>query len=213
MGKGLSLILLFVLILSWQVDAEAKKKKRPCRCKPNPISCSRNKKDIIGSQSQSSANANQQTTSAPTESSVQSDIKDKQTTKNVGEGFKTIVEGSRVLNGWSLIIIAASIAAIVSTSYIRPHNKRIRAIYLLFLPGWILLSWSVYYGDAVSRRYMAALMISDEKNLKQIGESINSDFSSQITLLQFGLLFFAVWLFWFLCWWVFGDWSIGKTKA
>lgn len=132
--------------------------------------------------------------------------------KNLREGLKTIAEGSRTLIGWGLAIIAASVAAIVSTSYIRPHNKKIRLIYLLFIPGWLLISLSIYYGDKVSRRYIAATLVTKNEILRAIGNNINSEFSSQLAFLQLSLFFFSIWLLLFLLWWVFGSWSTAAEQ-
>ncbi len=117
---------------------------------------------------------------------------------NLREGLKAMNEGSRTLVGWCLVIIAASVAAIVSTSYLRPLSLYARLMYLLYIFGWLCLALSIYYGDKVSRRAIAAVFSPDGARLSQIGFAMNSDFDYQR-----GLFFFAVWLLIYLLWWIF----------
>ena len=51
------------------------------------------------------------------------------------DGLEVVVHGSQLLVTWALMIVAGSIAAIISTSYIRPNNDKVRLIYLLFIKG------------------------------------------------------------------------------
>jgi hypothetical protein len=124
---------------------------------------------------------------------------------NLREGLKEMAEDSRTLTGWALAIIAASIVAIASTSYFRPLSRRLRAFYLLFIPGWVLVAMSVYNGDKISRRYAAAAFAQKREALLKIGDYMNTEFASQLTYLHVGLIVFAVWLLFFILWWVFGD--------
>lgn len=124
---------------------------------------------------------------------------------NLREGMKVIAEGSRAISGWALLIIGASIVAIVGTSYMRPLNLRVRLTYLLFIPGWVLIGLSSYYGDWVSRRYMAAAVALQEDRLRSILVKVNTEFAAQLFYFQSGLLVFSVWLILFLLWWVFGS--------
>lgn len=132
--------------------------------------------------------------------------------KTLKDGFNTIAEGSRSLAGWGLLIIAASVAAIVGTSYIRPIDRRVRCVYLLFVPGWVFVARSIYYGDQISRRHMAALFANSETSLSDIGFAINSDFGKQLWSLRAGLIVFFVWLVFFLFWWIFGNWSTSTNQ-
>ena len=122
-------------------------------------------------------------------------------------GLEQISSGSAVLVTWALAVVAGSVATIVSTSYLRPMNRAMRSIYLLFIPGWLLLGLSIYYGEKISRRYMAAKLVPQE-NLSKIAKLVNQDFGNQRLMLEIGLLIFALWLIAFLIWWVFGDWSV-----
>jgi len=132
---------------------------------------------------------------------------------NLREGLKEMAEDSRTLTGWALAIIAASIVAIASTSYFRPLSRRVRAFYLLFIPGWVLIALSVYNGDKISRRYAAAAFAQKREPLLRIGDFMNTEFASQLTYLHVGLIFFAIWLLFFILWWVFGDSSPSTRKS
>lgn len=120
------------------------------------------------------------------------------------EAFKIVADDSRTLVGWCLTIIAASVATIVSTSYLRPRSKKVRLAYLLFILGWILCFLSMYYGDRVAGGYRASLFANSDF-LFEIGRDINSNFIQQIRFLYVGLSVFFVWLILFLLWWIFSD--------
>lgn len=132
--------------------------------------------------------------------------------RTLKDGFNIIAQGSISLAGWGLLIIGASIAAIVSTSYIRPLDRKARCMYLLFIPGWIFIARSIYYGDQISRRHMAALFANSENSLSNIGLAINGDFDKQLWSLQAALIIFSVWLVFFLLWWIFGNWSTSTNQ-
>lgn len=124
------------------------------------------------------------------------------------EGIKSIVDESNVLSGWALAILGGTILILVSTSYIRPTAKRIRLVYLLFIPGWFFLAYSMYYGDSISRQYIAAVFTSNEEILMTIGFNINAEFARQLNNFSFGIMTFIIWLVTYLCWWIFGNWTI-----
>ena len=128
------------------------------------------------------------------------------------EGLKNMSDDARGNMGWALTLIGASVLAIVSTSYMRPLSRKFRYVYLLFLPGWILLSWSIYEGDKVCRRYTAATFAPNRKRLLEIGDLMNTNFDSQLTLFHWALLFFAIWLLVYLLWWVVTDVPVVKEK-
>lgn len=121
------------------------------------------------------------------------------------EGLKAIAEESRALVGWGIALIGASVIAIASSSYFRPLDLRIRLVYLLFVPGWFSIVLSARNGESVSRRFAAASFAQNRQMLLDIGNSINVEFGSQLTYLQWGLGFFFVWLFVFILWWIFGN--------
>ena len=158
------------------------------------ICCNRN---VLETKAQTSS-----ASPSPTEA-VQGSSSD--TDRYLREGLKGIAEQSRALSGWGLTIIGASIIAIASTSYFRPRHKRVRLIYLLFLPGWLFIGLSIRSGDKVSRRFAAGAFAQERKLLREIGSLMNGDFASQLTCFQWGLTFFSVWLIAFTIWWIASD--------
>lgn len=121
------------------------------------------------------------------------------------EGLKSMAEESRNLTGWGLAIIGASIIGIASTSYMRPPSRRVRLIYLLFIPGWLLTAWSVYNGDQITRSHSAAIFAKNRELLGDIGSLMNTQFINQLSHLQWGLAFFGIWLLVYAIWWIFAD--------
>lgn len=115
--------------------------------------------------------------------------------------MKIVVDESNQLITWVLTLGAGSIAAMVSTSFIHPP-RRARYIYLLFLPGWLFLGLSIFFGKRVIGHYMAALLGREEYH-RDIAKAINKAFACQQDMLYVGLAFFALWLIFFLFWWVF----------
>jgi hypothetical protein len=118
------------------------------------------------------------------------------------EAIKVIAESTQVHITWALSIIGGSIATILGTSYLSPQIKRFRMVYLLFIPGWALLSISIYYGDLVSRRYIAAGFVAPEQ-LSDIVRAMNADYEMQQWTLFAAIVVFIIWLISYLVWWIF----------
>jgi hypothetical protein len=119
------------------------------------------------------------------------------------EGIQSVAAGSATMVSWALAVAGGSIVTIVSTSYLRPP-LRMRSVYLLFLPGWLLLGMSTYFGDAISRGYLAAQFVPVDL-LPTIARSINHEYVRQQDFLSYGLIVFGLWLVVFLLWWVFDE--------
>jgi hypothetical protein len=114
------------------------------------------------------------------------------------------------LSQWDLLIIAGSLVVIVSTSYYRPGTRGVRAAYLLFLPAWSFLAFSIYQGIQVQGSYVAFLVAArgDPNNhakLDQIALNMETATRYQIQGLEFALLCLAVWLVVYIAWWVFSE--------
>jgi hypothetical protein len=96
---------------------------------------------------------------------------------------------------------------VISTSYYRPNDRRMRAAYFLFIPTWFSLAMSVYQGISVQRSYVAYLVASrgspQPKLLEQIAVNMTSATRSQILSLEIALVFAGVWLLAYILWWVF----------
>lgn len=118
------------------------------------------------------------------------------------EGIDLVVQSTQDHITWALSVLGGSIAAIIGTAYVSPTRRLLRSWYLLFVPGWILLSASIYYGDLVSRRHIATKFVADE-NVLMIVKAINSDYVMQQRLLFAAIVIFTIWLIGYLLWWIF----------
>jgi hypothetical protein len=110
---------------------------------------------------------------------------------------------AQTLSGWALLILGGSILALVGTSYRHP-NGRCRWMYALFLPGWILLTLSMYYGVAVQRAYLGYLFSPPSPTkLNDIRDALNDDAMCQIRAIEAAIMCFGIWLVGYLAWWLF----------
>jgi len=116
--------------------------------------------------------------------------------------FAAVAASAQTLMGWALLIIGGSVVAIVQRCYVRPASRSVRRIYGLFVPGWIFLALSIYWGTRVQGVYLAALFVN-HPDVPQLKFTINSDYADQIQSLRYGLSFFSVWLVVYLLWWIF----------
>jgi hypothetical protein len=123
--------------------------------------------------------------------------------------MKLAADGSATMTTWALSTIGGSIAAIVSTSYLRPTGQRIRLIYLLYLPAWACLGFSIFWGHVLERRHIAAHFVPPTQ-LQKIAELMSDDYRYQQDFLAIGLGIFGIWLTCFLFWWVMGNWRTGN---
>jgi hypothetical protein len=128
------------------------------------------------------------------------------------EAAQTLAQG---LSQWSLLIIGGSLVIIVSTSYYRPANSRVRAAYFLFVPSWLCLAISIYQGIRVQRSYVAYLVGSRQgpnaQLSNQIAETMADATRKQILSLQIALVFVGIWLVIYVFWWVMSAQPGGKT--
>ena len=72
----------------------------------------------------------------------------------------------------------------------------------LFIPAWVCLALSIYFGDRVQRGAITVKMVN--KNLvADIHQQINGDFDRQLRFLTWAGAILVIWLFAYLVWWVF----------
>lgn len=90
---------------------------------------------------------------------------------------------------------------VVGTSHVSPATPLSRSFYLLLIPAWGLLAASIYYGDSVHRRAIAALMVKEEL-VPTISRKINEDFICQMNLMMWGGGCLSIWLLCYLYWWI-----------
>jgi hypothetical protein len=122
---------------------------------------------------------------------------------DLATGLKAVVESSSTMVTWALAVGAGSVAAIVSTSYLRPQQLWARLIYLLFPVGWLFFAISIYHGNSIAREGVAAQLIHSDDNLRTIGSLMNTEYIHQQTDLTIGFAVFALWLLLYLGWWIF----------
>jgi len=120
------------------------------------------------------------------------------------------------LSQWDLLIVGGSLVIIVSTSYYRPASLRMRAAYLLFLPAWCCLAYSIYQGIVVQRSYVAYLVAARGKantqdTIMAIAKRMETATAGQIDGLQYALVCLGAWLLAYMAWWVLTD-KIEKEK-
>jgi hypothetical protein len=120
--------------------------------------------------------------------------------------FEGALALAQSLSQWGLLILGGSLVLIVSTSYYRPKDLKMRSTYFLFIPTWICLAYSVYQGAAVQQSYVAYLVATrgtpSQSTLDKIAENITNATRHQILSLEFALLFGAIWLLIYLVWWI-----------
>ena len=102
---------------------------------------------------------------------------------------------------WTLMLLAGTLLTVVGTSHVSPETTKGRSFYLLLIPGWAVLVASMYFGDRVQRRAISALMVDDE-TLRDTHRSINADFNLQLNLMLIGGGFLALWLLFYVVWWI-----------
>jgi hypothetical protein len=118
--------------------------------------------------------------------------------------LKQIVDSSAQLSTSALAIFGGTVAVIVGTSYRRPKQLRWRLPFLLFVPGWILLGHSMYLGNTIASRYLAATMVKQSEWMA-IATRVNDDYGNQQASLLAALFFFGAWLVVYLLYWVLSD--------
>jgi hypothetical protein len=128
----------------------------------------------------------------------QSTIPDKGTAK----ALEAAAAFCQSLTQWTFVIIGGSLLAVVGTSYYRPAQLWIRSMYILFLPSWIFLARSIYFGIRTQEAYVAYLLVTST-TLQGAAFAINQDAEKQIWCMELGLLGLSIWLVLYLIWWIF----------
>ena len=114
---------------------------------------------------------------------------------------------SQTLSQWALLIVAGSIVVLVGSSYRRPRILTYRLIYMCFLPGWLFLGYSLYYGMQVQQKYVAFILKTsrDATDTSRMAEAIRSFLGCQRWSLEWALVSFGLWLVLYLLWWLFNQ--------
>jgi hypothetical protein len=119
------------------------------------------------------------------------------------DALRQVMASSSQLSAWALAIIGGSVAVIVGTSYRRPDALRWRIPYLLFLPGWACIGYSLYLGNKLVGSYLAAIMGRNQELISSIASQVNDMYAGQRIYLLLSLVFFGLWLLIYLLSWIF----------
>ena len=117
----------------------------------------------------------------------------------------TIAQSSSTIVGWCVMALGGTFIVILSSSFVRPKELYWRLSYLLFLPAWVCLIWSVKKGDEIAGRIIAAT-VAKENSLdiyNKTMSAINQNFVTQRDLFIASLCFLFLWLCIYLVWFVF----------
>ena len=147
------------------------------------------------------------------------------------EALKSITEYSNYINDLAFKLVVATLAIILTTSYVKPVAKKWKIIYLVFIPGWLFLYFSISNNVKLNRSALMAQVIYNDidsfkkynkidsvaisdtvsvinkkvTNLNQTFVEVNSSFSRQLNFFKCSLIAFAIWLLAYLFWWIFFD--------
>src|SRR5262249_33945869 len=98
---------------------------------------------------------------------------------------------SETLSQWALLIATRSILILVGKDYHGPQETPWRYIYVLLLPGWIFLGFSLYYGMTIQQEYVGYSLEMSAQNaaveLSKLAEQIRDNLICQRTTLQWAL--------------------------
>jgi hypothetical protein len=117
---------------------------------------------------------------------------------NPVDGMRIAIDLSQRWSQWSVLVFGGSLALVLSTSYRRPRPKWTRWSYLLYLPGWALLAVSIHEGSQAQRALAAYVLTRNSESIRFLNDSL----MSQLTMMQWGFLAFASWMFIFLVCWI-----------
>src|SRR5712692_4459589 len=126
------------------------------------------------------------------------------------KAFEGAVSLAQTLTQWAFLIFGGSVALLVGSSPLK-HSGRLKYAYFLFLPGWFLLAISLYWGRSVQGVYLAFLFQMNP-NVSQLRQAANHDAYWQMRTLEIGLGFFALWLLFYIFWWVLTDLKVDAER-
>lgn len=120
--------------------------------------------------------------------------------------IRGVEEISKPMQGWGLLILGSSILIVISSDYIRPTRK-MRRIYLFFLPGWICILISMYFGMDISQCLVGTLMAgkTDAIGIAKLAKEANDDFGWLQFYFKLSIICFSIWLVIILFYWVLND--------
>ncbi|MDB4903230.1 MAG: hypothetical protein JWQ63_2511 [Mucilaginibacter sp.] len=116
------------------------------------------------------------------------------------EALKIVNEESNRISGWCLLIIGGSILAILHKDYLKLEEDK--WLYFIYILGWLSLCLSIYWGQIVTRGYLASLFVTPDL-LDSVSEKVNIQFAKQLSWFMAGVIIFAAWMIIFLTLWIF----------
>jgi hypothetical protein len=123
-----------------------------------------------------------------------------------------VLASSGQLTTWALAVVAGTVATVVSTSYRRPQHLSWRLPFLLFIPGWSCIAYSLYVGNELVGGFLASKMVQPDR-LRAIASKINDLYDDQRNFLLYSLVFFGLWLIIYLVTWTFTEeFQKGESK-
>lgn len=114
---------------------------------------------------------------------------------------KAIVDASQFYISLATAVAGGSALVIVGTSHLSPVHWRGRSIYFLFLPAWIFIGLSFYYGERITRRLVAFHLV-DKDVLSGIVKKMGDDYDYQRFYFFGAMTCLSVWLILYTAWWV-----------
>jgi hypothetical protein len=116
------------------------------------------------------------------------------------KALEAAVSFSQSLSQWAYIVLGGSVALLFKDLKSRP-SQPVRHSFWLFVPGWALLGFSIYQGMKVQSAHIAYLMNPNpQRDLTVL--SFNRHAIWQIRGMEWGLGIFALWLLFFLAYWI-----------
>jgi len=122
------------------------------------------------------------------------------------EALKAVNEESNRVISWSLLIIGGSLLAFIHKDYLK-WVTCYRYFYFIYVLGWASLCISIYWGQRITRNYLASMFVGADQ-LNKISELANTRFKKQLSWFMTGVIVFAIWIIFFLTIWIFDPESI-----
>jgi hypothetical protein len=113
---------------------------------------------------------------------------------------------SQNLSQWCFVIIGATVLCLLEKSGPWGKHRFVRLCYVLFLPAWIGLCSSIYFGTRVQNAYLSYVLVPSNTISDTIAV-LNSDLNCQTKSMMWGLMFLALWL---VCIWL--GWLCAKNQ-
>jgi hypothetical protein len=116
------------------------------------------------------------------------------------EALKIVNEESNRVTSWSLLIIGGSLLAVLHKDYLKLADYKY--LYFIYIIGWLSLCISIYWGQSVTRSYLASMFVKQDL-VEASSMEANKLFGRQLTWFMIGVIIFAVWMITFLILWIF----------